>query len=114
MQFWNKHNIGGTWLYDEDGNFRYEDISSKEACMDLCLGRSECVAIRFYYNPKDSRYQGSSTCTLYKALQATDIPRPYQYTDVAVRCDLSYEAKDRTGHIVIPADGHYSPSPGKK
>ena len=111
MQFWNKHNINGVWLYDEDGNFMYEDISSTEACMDLCLGRSECVAIRYYSDPKG---RWPSTCTLYKALRATDIPRPAQNIDVAVRCDLSYEPKTANGHYVITADGHYSPSPGKK
>ena len=51
----------------------------------------------------------SNHCFLYEApgtLGGTSNLRPSTATNVAVRCDHSYEP--------TTADGHYSPSPGKK
>ena len=108
MRFWNKHTINNVaWITDEDGSpMIVENVSSKEACMDLCLANSDCVALNHHF------HSSSQTCHLFGPPNAlgtsvlTSRAASSTVSSVAVRCDYSYEPKT--------ADGHYSPSPGMK
>ena len=108
MRFWDKHTINNLrWLTYEDGSPMFvENVSSKEACMDLCLANSDCVALTHNF------HSSSQTCILYGPPNTlgtsvlTSRASSSTISTVAVRCDNPYEPKT--------ADGHYSPSPGKK
>ena len=95
MRFWNNRDINNakhiTTIFD---------VSTIEACMDLCLANSDCVTI--------NHYMPSNHCFLYEAPSTLGTSRLALSTsmNVAVRCDHSFEP--------TTADGHYSPSPGKK